>query len=178
MAKQSCDPFAHASAILPVVSRPGALLVSQNDKLEPNVMTIGWMNLGTIWAKPVCIVYVRPTRHTYNNIEATGEFTVNVPTAAMKEAINICGSVSGRHEDKFAKANLIKAPADKVKPPVLADAALHYECRVLHYNDLIPANLNATVKDSFYAGGDFHRCYFGEILSCMADLEAIKALSK
>ena len=38
----------------------GLLLVSQGKDNKPNIMTIGWGTIGSIWGKPTFIVLVRP----------------------------------------------------------------------------------------------------------------------
>ena len=62
----------------------GLLLASTKPDGEINVMTIGWGTVGVIWGRPIFAVLVRPSRYTYQFIEASGEFTVNVPSLAMK----------------------------------------------------------------------------------------------
>jgi len=57
----------------------GLLLASTDAKGNPNAMTIGWGTIGIIWAKPIFVVLVRPSRYTYDLIEITNDFTVNVP---------------------------------------------------------------------------------------------------
>ena len=41
-----------------------------------NTMTIGWGSLGVVWGKPVFSVLVRPSRYTFDLLEASGEFSV------------------------------------------------------------------------------------------------------
>ncbi len=138
---------------------------------KPNVMTIGWGTIGLVWGRPVFIVFVRPSRYTYSRLEQVEEFTVNVPTEQMGKAAEYCGKVSGRDHDKFKQANLTIVPGKKVKVPVIDECFISYECRVLHTNDLIPERLSGVVKKEFYPKGDFHRVYFGQILTVYADLK-------
>jgi len=84
----------------------GLLLASVGRDGRPNVMTIGWGLMGTLWARPVFVVAVRPSRYTHRLIEETGEFTVNVPRKGMEEIVEYCGTVSGRdHEVRREGAN-------------------------------------------------------------------------
>ena len=69
----------------------GLLLAATKPSGESNVMTIGWGTIGSIWGLPMFLVVVRPTRYTYEFIEASGEFTVNVPTPTMREFTQHCG---------------------------------------------------------------------------------------
>jgi len=84
--------------------------------------------------------------------------------------VTYCGTVSGRTEDKLAACGLTTVPALTVTTPLIEQCTVHLECRVLHKNDLIPANLAPSIAEMYYANGDFHRCFFGEILACRADV--------
>jgi len=72
-------------------------------------------------------------RYTTTCIEQTGEFVINIPHAGLKDASDVCGSVSlttRPDADKFALANLTAAPAAKVKAPLIAECPVNIECRV------------------------------------------------
>ena len=152
------------------MQKDGLLLVTLGKDGKPNVMTIGWGTIGLVWGRPIFIVFVRPSRYTYGRLEQVDQFTVNVPTEQMGKAAEYCGKVSGRDHDKFKQANLTIVPGKKVKVPVIDECFISYECRVLHTNDLIPDRLSGVVKKEFYPTGDFHRVYFGQILTVYADL--------
>lgn len=53
-------------------------LLTAGDEKHLNTMTIGWGQLGTLWNLPVCTVYVRPERYTYEFMEAQDTFSVSV----------------------------------------------------------------------------------------------------
>jgi flavin reductase (DIM6/NTAB) family NADH-FMN oxidoreductase RutF len=93
---------------------------------------------------------------------------VNVPTEALRAWVGVCGTRSGRDVDKLAAYNVATSPAQTV-PSITIDACpLVYECRVLHHNDLIPANLDPEIEARSYGGSDYHRLYYGEILGAFA----------
>ena len=155
----------------------GLLLVTAGKDSKPNVMTIGWGMTGSIWGRPIFIVLVRPSRYSYTKLEELGEFTVNVPPPELAGAVSHCGNVSGRDHDKFREMKLTPAPSRQVRPPIIEQCVVHYECRTLHSNDIIPAALAQSVLDEFYAADDFHRVYFGEIVAAYADEDAGKRLA-
>ena len=70
-----------------------------------NTMTIGWGALGTIWGKPACTVYVRPSRYTLEFMDRNELFTVSF-FDGHKSDLSYLGRVSGRDEDKVAKTEL------------------------------------------------------------------------
>ena len=150
----------------------GLLLVSAGSDGTANVMTIGWATFGCIWARSICIVLVRPSRHTYGLLEQVNDFTVNVPPPELAMAASHCGTVSGRDHDKFREAQLTPCPSREVRSPIIQECVVHYECRTLHRNDVAPNALVQAVRDEFYPRGDFHRVYFGEIVAAYADEDA------
>jgi flavin reductase (DIM6/NTAB) family NADH-FMN oxidoreductase RutF len=105
------------------------------------------------------------------------DFTVNVPPREIPEAVELCGTVSGRNHDKFEEAHLTPVPSREVRSPIIKECVVHYECRTLHRNDLEPEALAQAVREEFYPSGDFHRVYFGEIVAAYADEDAGTRLS-
>ncbi|HEY3397009.1 MAG TPA: flavin reductase family protein [Armatimonadota bacterium] len=150
------------------LNRGGAFLASVDAAGRPNVMTIGWGLLGTIWGKPIYMALVRPSRYTYGCLEATGDFTVNIPYPEQGDELALCGSRSGRDLDKFAACDFTPLPGPTSSLGI-TECGLTFFCRVVHYNDLIPAQLATEIAAGAYPSGDFHRCYFGEILRTVAD---------
>ncbi|CUH95431.1 hypothetical protein P22_1502 [Propionispora sp. 2/2-37] len=150
------------------ILRKGAFLTTAgNNKI--NTMTIGWGNIGIAWQKPVFMVMVRPSRYTYELIEKSNEFTVSIPFKDMGRALGICGSKSGRELDKFAAAGLKTVAAKKISTPVIADCGLHYECKVIYKQEMIPEQLAAADQSACYPSGDYHTLYFGEIVASYID---------
>ena len=161
---------------LSALRRPGLLLVSADADGKPNAMTIGWGTIGIIWGKPIFTVLVRPSRYTHDLMEHTNDFTVNVPSADMTSIVAFCGSASGRDHDKFAEKGLIAVPGKKVKSPIIEQCVIHYECKVVHKNDVLKDKLASEIVSSAYSGGDFHTIYYGEILSVYASPDAREKL--
>jgi flavin reductase (DIM6/NTAB) family NADH-FMN oxidoreductase RutF len=146
----------------------GLLLTAYDAAGKANSMTIGWGTLGSIWGMPLWIVLVRPSRYTFECIERTGAFSVNVPTAAMDRACSICGSRSGRDGDKLADAGLTAEPGTAAECPTLAECPIVYECEVVHRNDVLPAELFPAIQQGNYASGDYHRIYYGRVRAAAA----------
>lgn len=147
-----------------VLHGEGAFLVAVDRTGRPNAMTIGWLELGTVWARPVCQVLVRPSRYTHGCIEASGAFTVNVPLGTMKDELAFCGSRSGRDVDKFAALGLQTLPGGEVGVPLLAGCAIAYACRIVARAELKPDGiLDEGIRAKYYARGDLHTLFYGEV---------------
>ena len=166
MAKKIADYRNYIEETIKALNEERVLLVSRGKEGLPNVMAIGWGTIGIIWRRPIFIVMVRPSRYTYKLIEETGEFTVNIATPQLKEVVQYCGTVSGRDHNKFKEKQLTAIPSREVKTPIIKECILHFECRVVYKNDLIPSELEKSITEKLYPKGDFHRVYFGEILAC------------
>lgn len=142
----------------------GLLLVATKPSGESNVMTIGWGTIGLIWGRPIFTVLVRPSRYTYEFIEESGEFSVNVPTPDMRDFVFFCGTRSGRDHDKFGEFGVRVTPAQAISAVTIEACPLVYECRVVQKNDVVPDAFDPAIVSRFYPRGDFHRAFYGEIL--------------
>ena len=151
------------------LSREGLLLTSRSTDDRLNVMTIGWGLVGRLWREPVYMVAVRPSRYTYEFIEATGEFSVNIPAAGMEETAAYCGQVSGRNYDKFGECGLTVIPGKHIKTPMIQECIGHIECQVIGTSLVRPERISASVQDSCYSAGDYHTLYYGRILTVLKD---------
>ena len=67
-----------------IVALDGVFLTTQGKDRKPNIMTIGWLQGGIIWGRPILTVLVRPSRYTFTLLEENPSFTVGVPTEKMK----------------------------------------------------------------------------------------------
>lgn len=155
----------------------GLLLVTTGTDGKPNVMTIGWGTIGSIWARPIFVVLVRHSRYSYSLMEQVSDFTVNVLPRELAAAASLCGSISGRTHDKFQEAHLTPIPSREVRSPIISECVVHYECRTVNRVDMLLDALVQSVRAQFYKDGDHHRIYFGEIVASYADEDAIQRLS-
>jgi flavin reductase (DIM6/NTAB) family NADH-FMN oxidoreductase RutF len=99
---------------------------------------------------------VRPTRFSYGLIQRYGDFVVNLPRADQVPTLEYCGSVSGRTEDKFAKAGLTATKSENVRAPLVAEFPVNIECKV---------------KNRISLGS--HDLFIGEVLAVHADPEVL-----
>lgn len=112
-----------------------AVLVSCGDYENANIITVAWT--GTICTNPAMLyISVRPERHSYSLIRSRMEFTINLTSAAMARATDLCGVISGRDTDKWKAAGLTKARGVAVGCPYIAESPLAIECRVKQIMEL------------------------------------------
>lgn len=161
----------YAKEVQEKLTRNGVFLVSGEQK--PNVMTIGWGGLNFYWKKPLFVVPVRFSRHTYGLLEQLPEFTVCVPLATgMSKELAFCGTRSGRDIDKFNALDLTPQPGKTIRVPGIAQCDLTYECRVVYQQSIDPAAFSdLAIRQGAYASGDFHTLFYGEITACYVNEE-------
>ncbi|GHT03305.1 flavin reductase [Planctomycetales bacterium] len=112
-----------------VYPAPAALVSCGNRETGFNLITVAWT--GNVCSAPAqCYISVRPERYSYRLIKETGEFAINLTTAALVRAVDWCGVKSGRDFDKFKECNLTAQPAFGIGAPVVAESPLAIECRV------------------------------------------------
>lgn len=70
-------------------------------------------------------------KDTVRNIEATGEFVVNIASYETRIAMNASSEELPYEQSEFEACGITSAPSETVKPPRVADAKAHFEC-VLH----------------------------------------------
>ena len=123
MAKVSRKP---GSYLYPL---PASLITCGSVEM-PNIITLAWV--GHLCSDPPIVgVSIRPSRHSHGLVKTTGEFVVNVPTAAMVRAVDACGTVSGRDVDKFKTMGLTPAPAQIVRTVLIRECPVNIECQTL-----------------------------------------------
>ncbi len=152
-------------AVLKQLSKGAFLTVSDGTNI--NTMTIAWANLGIVWNKPIMMVMVRKSRHTYSIIKNAKDFTVSLPiNIDLKKALVYCGSYSGRDVDKIKESKLSLKKSNTVISPIISQCDMHYECKIVHSQQLSPHELDKDIKERFYINDDYHILYFGEIVDC------------
>lgn len=149
------------------LSKGGAFLTTCYEE-EINTMTISWAAIGRIWNKPVLIVTVRYSRHTYKLIDNSNQFTVSFPDSGkLSKELSLCGTKSGRDIDKFSECGFKPIEAATVVPPLIDKCKIHMECNVIYRQAMEPGMIDKAIKKSFYDGNDdYHVMYYGEITAC------------
>lgn len=157
------DYIKNTEKVLEQIKNGAFLTVKCGDEL--NTMTIGWATIGIIWSKPILMVAVRPTRHTFTIIEKTDNFTVSVPYSGMEEELTFCGTKSGRDCNKFKESGLTTTEAQQVESPIIGLSGIHFECGIVYKSAMDPSYL-IDAYEELYPNKDYHTLYFGEILDC------------
>lgn len=146
------------------IGKEWALLTAVRDG-KTNTMTISWGGMGVLWNKPVAFVFVRPERYTYQFIDGAEEFTLSFFDDSYKDKLVYLGTVSGKDEDKIAKAGL--TPHMEAGTAYFEEAQTVIKCKTLYRQDLETAHATGATMPAFYHGEGLHRMYIGEIESVL-----------
>lgn len=144
-------------------------LLSAGNLSAFNTMTASWGGMGILWNRPVVFCFVRPHRYTYKFMEANEFFTMSFFDESHRDALNYCGKVSGKNNDKMKATGLkpFESPDGSI---FYEQAKLMLECRKLYFSDIIPEHFMAQSINKNYPKKDYHRMYIGEITSCFSKL--------
>ena len=137
--------------------QPTTLVATCDQEGLPNLMTASWAGIVSK-TPPTMAVSLHRGRKTYENICASGVFTVNLVPASLAVEADFCGLKSGREVDKAEIAGLGLEKASRVDAPLVARSPLNVECRLTGETEL----------------GDY-RLVMGEILEIHADEAAFRA---
>ncbi|MDF1514645.1 MAG: flavin reductase family protein [Anaerolineae bacterium] len=130
MQKKLIKPFR------PVYPSPAGLVTSISPTGQPNIITLGEIFNISIASPVILGIAIHKQRYSHSLISATREYVVNCPTASMVKTVDLVGSISGRSVDKFTAFKLTPVPADKVKPPLIAECPMNMECRVIGIQEI------------------------------------------
>ena len=136
-----------------------AVLVSCADREgNTNLITAAWSGIVNS-EPPMTYVSIRKERFSHHMIEESGEFVINLTTAAMARGVDLCGVKSGRDGDKWALSGFTKGEASTVKAPVVLESPVSLECQVtekkeLGSHDMFLARITAVNCDEKYFDPD------------------------
>lgn len=140
------------------------MLITAGNKDKFNMMTASWGGLGVLYGKPTFTCYINPTRYTYQLMEKNDTYTLTFYTEAYRDALQYCGTNSGKNTDKVKGSGLspITTPDGS---QAFSEAWLIIECRKLVSQSITPEAIsNEKVKDE-WAGKQLHKMYIGEIIN-------------
>ena len=105
------------------------VMVSCGDMEHSNIITVAWTGIiNTV--PPKTYISVRPSRYSYGIIKNSGEFVINLTTAALIKKADFCGVYTGAKIDKFTRCGFTRESASEVSCPLIAESPLALECKV------------------------------------------------
>ena len=124
-----------------VTPRPIGWIGSVSAEGSKNLAPYSFFN--AVCADPPTVLFSagRPGRlkDTLANVLATGEFTVNIVSEAVAEAMNLTAGEYEPDVDEFELAGLTAVVGTAVAAPMVAESPARFECVVTQHVDLGPS---------------------------------------
>jgi flavin reductase (DIM6/NTAB) family NADH-FMN oxidoreductase RutF len=160
------DPQDLDGKVIKTISEDWLLLTAGKEN-DFNMMTCSWGMLGNLWNEPVCMIFVRPQRYTYEFMEKNDYFTICVFDTIHRDILTFCGSKSGRDYDKVKETGL--------KPLYTEHGSVYYEqarlvieCQKIYADKFEATNfIDTTIMNKVYPEKDYHKMYVGKIINVM-----------
>ncbi len=139
------------------------MLITAGNAEGWNTMTASWGGVGVLWNHDVAFSFIRPGRYTYGFMEKSERFSLSFFPADKKDALQFCGSHSGRDTDKAAGAGISPVLLPGEGAVTFAEASLVLECKKLYAQDFDPACFVDPGLATHYPKQDYHRLFIGSI---------------
>jgi flavin reductase (DIM6/NTAB) family NADH-FMN oxidoreductase RutF len=120
--------------------------------VRDNIIAIGLVHAFS-FDPPMIGIGVNPKRYSYQLLEETKDFGVNIPTKNLVEQVNLCGNISGRNRNKFQEAGLTPMKAKIIKSALIEECPVNLEC--------------ANVQKLDFGGS--HSWFVGEVVAAHRD---------
>ena len=124
-----------------IAPRPIALASTINAKGEINLSPFSFFNMFST-VPPVVIISpsrrVRDntTKHTLENLKEVPELVIGNVNFDMVQQVSLASTEYEDGVNEFIKSGLTMKPADIVKPPLIAESPVNFECKVLEIKSL------------------------------------------
>ena len=129
------DPYKLATGL--VVPRPIGWIGTISSSGTPNLAPYSFFNC--VSGAPPMFVFSPgrgARRDTLANVRDIGEFTINIVTAEVVEAMNATAASFDADVDEFAAVGLTAVPSSIVRPPIVGECKANIECVVTDIVDI------------------------------------------
>ncbi len=143
---------------LTLIAAPPVVLVSTLHGEVANLAPFG-MVMPTSHEPPMLALGIKGERHTFDNIQKTGEFVVAVPGPDLIKQMEITARPIPREVSEFAEAGLTPEKSRAVKPFRVAECQANFECRLVwakeagSHNVVVGQVVAASIKDGLRQTG-------------------------
>lgn len=141
------------------------ITASEGDKI--NAMTASWGGVGVLWGKNAAFIFVRDSRYTKELIDRSDHFSLTFFDNSHKSDLKYFGMVTGRREDKIKTAKMNVNYYKDI--PFIDEGNFVICCRKMSATPILPEQfLDSEIQEKWYADGDLHTMYVGEIIQILA----------
>lgn len=142
LAPEDLTPFALQNLLQHAVApRPIALASTIDREGKVNLSPFSFFNLFS--TKPPILIFSparrvkdNTTKHTLQNVLEVPEVVIGNVNYDIVQQISLSSTEYGKDENEFIKSGLTMKPADLVQPPLIAEAPVNFECKVIEVKPL------------------------------------------
>ncbi len=129
--------FDAANAMYPF---PVVLVTTHDGKGKHNIITVAWTT--NVSRNAPCIgLSMGSGKLSFQNIQNSREFVVNIPGHNLLEQVDFCGESHGEEVDKFAATGLTAQKASTVGAKLIKQCPINLECMLKEIYRIEGANL-------------------------------------
>jgi flavin reductase (DIM6/NTAB) family NADH-FMN oxidoreductase RutF len=130
-----------------VVPRPIAFVSTVSPEGVPNLAPFSFFTVASANPPVLCFTasYREPRKDTLVNVQAMGEFVVNIVSEEIAAKMNVCSGEYAYGVDEFALACLTAIPSDLVRPPRVKESHVNMECKLLQTIEVSNQRLGGTL---------------------------------
>jgi flavin reductase (DIM6/NTAB) family NADH-FMN oxidoreductase RutF len=116
-----------------VVPRPIAFVSTVSPEGVYNLAPFSFFNVVCGDPPVVCFspIWRNPPKDTIVNIQATGEFVVNIVSEEFAEKMNVCSGEYPSNVDEFKMSGLTPVASVVIRPPRVQESHVNMECRLM-----------------------------------------------
>jgi flavin reductase (DIM6/NTAB) family NADH-FMN oxidoreductase RutF len=111
------------------------VFVIAKDKNQTSGMVCAWQARCS-YDPPMFVISLSKRGHTHKLIRNSKEFTIAVPNKDLIKEVEFFGSTHGDKVDKFKETQIKTEPAKEIGAPLLTDATINFECKLVKEVDL------------------------------------------
>ncbi len=104
-------------------------VISADKNGKPSGMIAGW-NMKCSSEPPMFAVSLWKGGYTHKLIQQSKEFVIAVPNKELEKELEFFGSTHGNEVDKFKETKIRIEKAKFVKPPLIKNATVNFECKL------------------------------------------------
>lgn len=123
------DPYKLTTGL--IVPRPIGWIGTLSGSGTPNLAPYSFFN--AVSGNPPTFVFapaIGMRKDTLDNVREVGEFTINIVTEEVGEAMNTSSATVEADVDEFALAGVTAVPSTRIAPPMVGECKANIECVV------------------------------------------------
>ncbi len=147
------------------------MLIAAEKNGKCNCMTASWGGVGVLWNKNVFFCFIRPQRYTKEFCDASDTITLSFFSEEYRDALKLCGRVSGRDTDKISEAGLSVNIGERGEI-IFPQSDMTIVGKKLYVQDMAPdAFVDKNILSTCYPGKDYHTVYVCEIIEIIKRID-------